>query len=69
MGEEMEMTSIISRCIICGQFFDSKRELRDHKDKAHRITNSKMVIMPATIQKPINHASPVVKGYCQEEIG
>ncbi len=34
MGEEMEMTSIISRCIICGQFFDSKRELRDRKDTA-----------------------------------
>ncbi len=69
MGEEIEMTSIISRCIICGQFFDSKWELRDHKDKVHRITNSKMVIMPATMQKPINYANTAVKGYCQEEIG
>ena len=37
----MEMTGIISRCNICGQFFDSKKELRKHKDKNHRISNSK----------------------------
>ncbi len=33
----------ISRCITCGQFFDSKRELREHIDKNHRITDSKIV--------------------------
>jgi len=38
------MTSKISRCIICGLFFDSKKELKVHKDKNHRITNSKMVV-------------------------
>jgi hypothetical protein len=37
------MTGIISRCMICGQFFDSKKELREHKDKHHRIPNSKIV--------------------------
>ena len=36
------MTSKISRCNICGEFFDSKRELKDHKDKKHRIAASKM---------------------------
>jgi uncharacterized C2H2 Zn-finger protein len=33
----------ISRCNICGHFFNSKRELKEHKDKNHRITNSKVV--------------------------
>jgi uncharacterized C2H2 Zn-finger protein len=37
-----QMTNIVSRCNICGKFFDSKRELREHIDKNHRITNSKM---------------------------
>jgi hypothetical protein len=37
------MTSILSKCSICGQFFASKKELRVHKDKDHRITNSKMM--------------------------
>jgi hypothetical protein len=36
------MTRIMSRCIICGQFFDSKKELREHKDKSHRITSTKL---------------------------
>ena len=35
----------ISRCSSCGQFFDSKRELKGHIDKNHRITNSKIVIV------------------------
>jgi hypothetical protein len=38
------LTSKISRCIICGLFFDSKKELKEHKDKNHRITNSKMAV-------------------------
>jgi hypothetical protein len=37
------MTNTISRCHICGHFFNSKRELKEHKDKNHRITNSKLV--------------------------
>jgi hypothetical protein len=31
-----------SRCNSCGKFFDSKRELREHIDKNHRITASKI---------------------------
>jgi hypothetical protein len=42
MGEQIEMTGILSKCIICGKFFDSKKQLRTHKDKDHRITDSKM---------------------------
>jgi hypothetical protein len=41
--EGMQMTGIISRCIICGQFFDSKKGLREHKDKHHRIPGSKII--------------------------
>ena len=37
------MASIISRCAICGQFFNSKIELKGHKDRDHRITNAKMM--------------------------
>ena len=37
------MTGILSKCIICGKFFDSKKQLRTHKDKDHRITDSKMM--------------------------
>jgi hypothetical protein len=36
------MTSIISRCSICGQFFNSIKELKNHKDKNHRITDANM---------------------------
>jgi hypothetical protein len=34
----------ISRCNICGEFFDSKKALKDHKDKSHRVTDSKSAI-------------------------
>jgi uncharacterized C2H2 Zn-finger protein len=36
----IEMHKKMSRCNICGQFFDSKKELTEHKDKNHRITNT-----------------------------
>jgi uncharacterized C2H2 Zn-finger protein len=36
------MASKISKCNSCGKFFNSKRELKNHVDKNHRITNSKM---------------------------
>jgi hypothetical protein len=35
------MPKKISRCNICGKFFDSKIELKRHKDKKHRISASK----------------------------
>jgi uncharacterized C2H2 Zn-finger protein len=36
------VTSVISRCSMCGEFFDSRKQLREHIDRHHRITNSKM---------------------------
>jgi len=51
----MKMPSKISRCIICGQFFDSKKQLRDHKDKQHRITNSKMTSLRFKIDTANNN--------------
>ena len=39
------MMNKISRCNICGEFFQSKKDLKDHKDKNHRITNSKVIVV------------------------
>jgi hypothetical protein len=39
-GKDMDK---ISRCNICHKFFNSKRELKAHKDKEHRITNHKIL--------------------------
>jgi hypothetical protein len=36
------VTGIISRCSVCSEFFDSRRQLRGHIGRHHRITNSKM---------------------------
>jgi hypothetical protein len=36
------MAGKISKCNSCGKFFNSKRQLKNHIDKDHRITNSKM---------------------------
>jgi hypothetical protein len=44
------MTGKISRCRICDEFFDSKIELREHIDKNHRITNSKIVKLEGIIK-------------------
>jgi uncharacterized C2H2 Zn-finger protein len=41
------MAKKISRCNICGEYFQSKKDLKDHKDKNHRITNSKIVGLAA----------------------
>jgi hypothetical protein len=45
------MVAKISRCNICGQFLDSKKELRKHKDKDHRISNSKMLATAVLIEE------------------
>ena len=37
------MVNKISRCSICGEFFQSKKELKCHKNKDHRITAPKIV--------------------------
>jgi hypothetical protein len=45
------MASIISKCITCGDFFDSRKQLREHIDKHHRITNSKIAAAAAARKK------------------
>jgi uncharacterized Zn finger protein len=37
------MVNRISRCNICGEFFKSKKELRSHKSKEHRISAPKIM--------------------------
>ena len=45
------MTPKISRCNSCGEFFNSKRELREHIDKNHRITDSKVAVAERTTKR------------------
>jgi hypothetical protein len=33
------MINKVSKCHMCSRFFDSKKKLKDHIDKSHRITN------------------------------
>ncbi len=50
VGEwEGEMTNKITRCNICGEYFQSKKEVKDHKYKNHRITNSISVVKKVPI--------------------
>jgi hypothetical protein len=49
------MSSKISRCKTCSQFFDSKKDLKDHIDKNHRIANSKMAATGITNQAADNN--------------
>ncbi|HYY67545.1 MAG TPA: hypothetical protein VE572_04285 [Nitrososphaeraceae archaeon] len=49
------MANRISRCIICGEFFDSKKDLKDHKYKNHRITDSKMASAGITNQAVVDN--------------
>lgn len=46
---ERATTNKISRCHICGEFFESKKELKHHKDRNHRIINSKIVVKQISI--------------------
>jgi uncharacterized C2H2 Zn-finger protein len=43
--------SRISRCSSCDEFFYSRRQLREHIDKNHRITDSKI---PAAIKRVVD---------------
>lgn len=38
------MTSIPTRCGVCGQFFESKYAKRKHVDMEHRITDADITI-------------------------
>jgi hypothetical protein len=61
------MCLAIASYVFCGQFFNSKRELKGHKDRSHRITDAKLmsVIVPEIITtKP---AATADKRHYQEE--
>jgi hypothetical protein len=60
------MTNIISKCSICDQFFDSKKKLRDHKDKDHRITDLKIISIVLTENQTKQAAADSVKRRYQE---
>jgi hypothetical protein len=47
------MTGIFSKCKICGQFYDSKKALRKHKDRNHRISNSKKMMIDVVVEELI----------------
>ena len=49
------MTGVLSQCTICGQFLDSRKDLREHKDKNHRITNAKMMIKSVVVNDDNNN--------------
>lgn len=66
MGEKIEMTSIISKCSFCDQFFDFKKKLRDHKDKDHRITDLKMISIILTGNQKTKQAAASIKRRYQE---
>jgi uncharacterized C2H2 Zn-finger protein len=38
----VKMTGIASKCTMCDRYFQSKKALREHINKEHRITNTKM---------------------------
>lgn len=53
------MTPKISRCNSCGEFFNSKRELREHIDKNHRITDSKVAAAAERTTKCVTLSSSI----------
>jgi hypothetical protein len=43
------MANKISQCNSCARLFDSKKALKEHIDKTHRITDSKIVGLKSLI--------------------
>ena len=41
------LVNTLSKCHVCGEFFDSKKKLKDHKDNTHRISSSHMTVNSA----------------------
>ena len=48
------LTYIISQCYICGKILDSKRELKGHIDKNHRMMDHHMEVTPATAERIVD---------------
>jgi len=43
------MANKISQCNICARIFDSRKALKEHIDKTHRITDSKILGLKSLI--------------------
>jgi hypothetical protein len=51
MKGENALTYIISQCYICGKILGSKKELKDHIDENHRMTDHHKEINPNTAER------------------
>ena len=50
-GEKEKMVSKVSKCHICKKFFDSKKDLKDHMDRDHRIVDQNMAVTPTLAER------------------
>ncbi len=46
--------SKISKCDICGRFFDSKKDLKDHIDQNHRLKDHNMTVTSGHAERIVN---------------
>lgn len=44
----------ISKCDICGRFFDSRKDLKDHIDQNHRLTDHNMTVTSEQAKRIVN---------------
>jgi hypothetical protein len=57
------VTYIISQCYICRKILDSKKELKDHMDKNHRIIDHHMEVTPAAAERIVDDIlSSIING-------
>ena len=45
------MVGKVSKCHICKKFFDSKKDLKDHMDRDHRIMDHNMAVSPTVAER------------------
>lgn len=48
------MVGKVSKCHICKKFFDSKKDLKDHMDRDHRIMDNNMVVSSTVAERIAN---------------
>jgi hypothetical protein len=48
------MTYIISKCYVCGKILDSKRQLKDHMNENHRITDHYMEVNSSAAERIVD---------------
>lgn len=63
MKGEKALTYIISQCSVCGKILDSKKELKDHRDKNHRILDHHMEVTPFNAERIVDDIlSSIING-------